>query len=163
MSHPKPRVYLETSVISYLAARPSGDLIVAANQRLSHEWWASERLSFELLISPSVIDEISRGNAEVSQRRLSYVDGAIELELNDAVEALANVLVTQGGLPKKALIDAYHVAYAAVWGVEYLLTWNCTHIANAVTRPIIESLCANAGYQAPRLCTPAELFIPTQE
>jgi predicted nucleic acid-binding protein len=159
----KPRVYLETSVISYLAARPSGDLITAANQRLSHDWWMSQRQFFELFISPSVIEEISRGNAEVSERRLNYVTDTTELELTDVVEQLAYLLVAKGGLPKKALIDAFHVAFAAVWGIEYLLTWNCTHIANAITRPLIESLCKQAGFTAPRLCTPTELFIQTEE
>jgi hypothetical protein len=77
--------------------------------------------------------------------------------------ALAALLVLGGGLPKKALIDAYHVAFAAVWGIEYLLTWNCTHIANSVTRPVIEALCKEAGFSAPRLCTPAELLVLTEE
>jgi hypothetical protein len=159
----KPRVYVETSVISYLAARPSGDLITAANQRQTHDWWVTQRQYFDCVVSPSVIDEISRGHIEVSERRLACIKGMAELVLNDSVEQLAALLVLGGGLPKKALIDAYHVAFAAVWGVDYLLTWNCTHIANAVTRPVIEALCKEAGFSAPRLCTPAELLVLTEE
>lgn len=157
------RVYIETTFISYLAARPSNDVITAANQRISHDWWLSQRHHFELFVSPSIIEEITRGNPEASASRMLYADEATELELTEAVEQLANVLVAKGGLPKKALIDAYHVAFAAVWNIEFLLTWNCTHIANAITRPLIESLCKEAGFNAPRLCTPAELFMPQEE
>ena len=153
----KSRVYVETSVISYLAARPSRDLIVAAHQQISHEWW-SVRHEWELSISALVISESSAGDADAAKRRLELLDGLPTLHLtNDALE-LAQRLLASAALPEKAKEDALHIALAAVHGTDYLLTWNCKHIANAGKRPLIETVCETAGYRPPVICTPEELL-----
>lgn len=142
----KPKVYVETSVISYLTARPTNDLRAMANQAATVEWWETQRSQFDLVISEFVLAEASLGHPEAAERRLAA-----------EVRTLGKQLVKRGALPEKAEIDAYHVAIAAVNGVEYLLTWNCTHIANAHTRPKIESACRAFGYEPPIICTPDEL------
>jgi hypothetical protein len=153
----KPTVYIETSIISYLAARPSNDLRVAGQQNITIDWWENEAPKFELYISPFVVDEASRGDPAAAEKRLAMIAACPELEVTSAVEELGNALVVEGPIPEKARIDAYHIATAAVHGVEYLLTWNCTHIANAVMRPRIENTCRNHGYEPPVICTPQEL------
>ena len=153
----KPRVYIETSVISYLTARPSNDFRAMSNQNVTLEWWELERLKFELVISEFVIAEASLGHPEAAQRRLAALAGLVELQATQAVKALGRELVTRNALPAVAEIDALHVAIAAVNGIEYLLTWNCTHIANAHTRPKIEATCRALGFEPPIICTPQEL------
>ena len=153
----KPRVYIETSVISYLTARPSNDFRAMSNQNVTLEWWELERPKFELIISEFVIAEASLGHPEAAQRRLAAMLGLVELQATQAVKALGRELVTRNALPAVAEIDALHVAIAAVNGIEYLLTWNCTHIANAHTRPKIEATCRALGYEPPIICTPQEL------
>ena len=154
----KRKIYVETSVISYLTALPSNDLRAMANQNSTLEWWQAQSTKFELLISEFVIAEASMGNPEAAQRRLAVVAGIAELEANESVRALGNALIQHHALPAKAEIDAYHVAIAAVHGVDFLLTWNCTHIANAATRPKIESTCRRLGFEPPIICTPLELM-----
>lgn len=154
----KPKVYLETSVISYLTALPSNDLRAMANQNSTLEWWQTQREKFELLISEFVIAEASMGNLNTAQRRLAVVANLAELEANELVRNLGKALIEYHALPAKAEIDAYHVAIAAVHGVDFLLTWNCTHIANAATRPKIEATCRRLGFEPPIICTPLELM-----
>jgi hypothetical protein len=153
----KAKVYIETSVISYLTARPSNDIRAAANQNVTIEWWEAERPKFDLLISEFVIAEASLGHPEAAQRRLAVIAEILTLKATEEVRSLGQELIVRSALPAKAEIDAYHVAIAAVNGVEYLLTWNCTHIANAYTRPRIEAACRILGYEPPTICTPQEL------
>lgn len=152
------RVYLETSIVSYLTARPSRDLIVAGHQQLTHEWWNEERHHYELCASPLVIREASAGDPEMVKLRLEKLQDVPLLEITNEALALAEQLVRGVPLPPKARADALHIALAAVHGVEYLLTWNCTHIANARLRPRVEAICRAAGYVPPVLCTPEELI-----
>lgn len=154
----KPKVYLETSVVSYLTALPSNDLRAMANQNSTLEWWQTRRQKFELLISEFVIAEASLGNPEAAQRRLAAIADLAELEATESVRALGKALIQYHALPANAEMDAYHVAIATVHGVEFLLTWNCTHIANAATRPKIEATCRNLGFEPPIICTPLELM-----
>ena len=154
----KPHVYLETSVISYLAARPNRDLIVAAHQQVTHEWWTSRRADFRLVTSRYVFEESSQGDPTAAQERLAYLQLCPALTDTPAVEALARKLVARGALPPKAFLDALHVAAAAVAGVEYLLTWNCKHIANVEILPLIESVCRSEKLSSPRISTPLELL-----
>ncbi len=154
----KPKVYLETSVISYLTARQSNDLRAMANQNSTIEWWETQRHHFDLVISEFVIAEASLGNAEAAQRRIAAIAGIMELETTDTARKLAKALIQQYALPAKVETDAYHVAVAATNGIEYLLTWNCTHIANAHTRPKIEATCRELGFEPPIICTPEELM-----
>lgn len=152
-----PRVYVETSVVSYLTALGSRDLVLSAHQEVTRNWWAA-RDRFELYISQFVIDEASAGNRDAAARRLAALDGVELLEINDAAVGLAAELIDKGGLPTKARVDALHVAVAAANGMDYLLTWNCTHIANAVLRGKIEAICRAYGFEPPTICTPLELI-----
>lgn len=155
----KPTVYIETSVVSYLTARPSNDVRVAACQNITAEWWDNRRHDFDLYISEIVVvEEASRGHADAAARRLAVIDGLTELQVSDDARLLAKALIVGGSLPRKAEVDAFHVAVAATNGVSFLLTWNCAHIANAVMRPRIERQCRNHGFEPPVICTPAELL-----
>lgn len=154
----KPGVYLETSIIGYLTSRPSRDLITAANQQMTHEWWHEHRNSFDVFISQFVLDECRQGDADAVQERLEVLSGIAELDVTEEVERLAEALIKGVPLPDKAEVDALHIAVATVHGIEYLLTWNCTHIANGAMRPRIEAICRSSGYEPPAICTPQELM-----
>jgi len=154
----KPKVYLETSVISYLASRPSRDLIVAANQQLTQEWWHLRRQDFDLFISQLVIQEASAGDEDAARRRLQVVADIPLLTLNEETVAFAERLIKEGPMPQKAVEDALHIAVATLHGMDYLLTWNFRHIANATMRYKIERICRLAGYEPPIICTPQELL-----
>jgi hypothetical protein len=154
----KPKVYIETTIPSYLAARTSRDLVIAGNQELTHEWWAEQRASFELYISQFVLDEAGIGDAGAARRRLEILADIQELKITDEAGVLTEKLLKEGGVPRKAATDAAHIAVAAVNGMDFLLTWNCKHIANARMLKKIYSICANEGYTCPLVCTPAELM-----
>jgi predicted nucleic acid-binding protein len=152
----KLRVYVETTVPSYMAAWPSGDLVRAAQQRLTAVWWA-RRTEYELLGSELLLAECAAGDPEAAAARLDAVADLPILEENEEVAALALALLQQVPLPEKAVADATHIATAAVHGVDLLVTWNCRHIANPVLRPRVEAVCRSAGYEPPTICTPGEL------
>lgn len=154
----KSTVYLETTIIGYLAMRVSSVLRVAANQQTTREWWDSRRQGFDVFVSRFVVDECSDGDPVAAQDRLAYLDGIPLLAVPDDVNSLAEALVAGVPLPENAAIDALHIAVAAVNGVEYLLTWNCKHIANPSMRPRIERVCREMGYEPPVICTPQELL-----
>lgn len=153
----RPTVYIETSVISYLAARPSRDLVTAAHQQLTHTWWHERREEFELVASQVVLDEAAMGDADVARKRLELLESMVLLEPASEAGDLAEALIRGLSLPPRAAADAAHIAIAAFHGVAFLLTWNCSHIANAVLKPKIEKICKDHGYSAPVLCTPEEL------
>jgi hypothetical protein len=152
----KSRVYIETSVVSYLTALPSSDLVRAAHQQLTTEWW-TKREGFALFVSDAVLTEVRQGDPAAAARRLAAVDGLQVLAATREANELATALLTAAAMPRKAAIDAVHVAIATVNGMDFLLTWNCTHIANAVMRPRIETVCRDAGFDPPTICTPEEL------
>ena len=154
----KPTVYLETTIIGYLAMRVSGILRVAANQQTTRDWWDNHRQRFELFVSRFVIDECSDGDPVAAQERLVYLENIPLLQLSEDVNALAESLLIGVPLPQKAEIDALHIAVAAVNGIQYLVTWNCKHIANPSLRSRIEPLCRDRGYEPPVICTPQELL-----
>ena len=154
----KNSVYIETSIVSYLTARPSNDIRSVSQQNITSEWWDSRRNKFDLFISEFVIIEASRGDKNAAAKRLAAIEGIAELEVLDITAKLARSLISQGSLPTKAEIDAFHVAVAATHGVEFLLTWNCKHIANAIMRPKIEQVCREMGFEPPIICTPTELL-----
>jgi hypothetical protein len=151
-------VYIETSIPSYLAARPSRDVRAAAWQELTVQWWDTARARYELYTSEIVVSEAGEGDPSAVERRIAMLRGIPELTVDAEVEALAAKLIAEGGFPSKAEIDALHVALAAVHAVDFLLTWNCRHINNAATKPRIRSICARAGYLCPEICTPQELL-----
>lgn len=151
------KVYLETTIVSYLAAQPSRDLIVAANQQITKDWWARRRAEFELVISRLVVQE-SGGDQDAAARRLALISDLPHLEISDTATALAAALVRRKAVPVGSAADAFHIAVAAVHAVDYLLTWNMAHILNAERRPHIEAICRQEGFEPPVLCTPAELM-----
>ena len=153
----KPKVYIETTVVSYLTGWPSRDLIVAAHQQITREWWQA-RTRFDLYVSQIVIREAGGGDPEPAALRLKAVEGIQVLELSPEARSLAKQLITEGPLPEKAELDALHIGIAVVNGMDYLLTWNCTHIANAAMRHMIEAVCRSMGYEPPVICTPEELM-----
>ena len=125
------KVYIETTIVSYLTARPSRDLILAAHQQITIEWWENRRADFDLYTSQFVIHESSAGEAAMTQKRLDALDGIALLAVSQEALDLARSLVEKGPIPEKAKVDALHIAVAASNGMDYLLTWNCKHIANA--------------------------------
>lgn len=157
MSITRPTVYIETTIVSYLTARPSRDLIVAAHQQLMQEWWEHHRRHFEVFVSQLVVQEAGGGDPEAAQRRLQVLEQLPMLELRDDALALARALVDEGPIPEQSIGDALHIAVATVHGTDFLLTWNCTHMANAAMRNAITSVCRSHGYEPPVICTPEEL------
>lgn len=153
-----PKVYLESSVISYLAARPSRDIVATAHQQLTREWWERRRASFDLYISVEVLNEIRRGDAGAAQLRLAYVDSLPILEADDRARALAAEIIRTAALPAKAAADAAHIAIATVNGMDFLVTWNCTHLANGIVQRAISRLTRQFGYDPPNIVTPEELM-----
>lgn len=151
------KIYLETTIISYLAARPSKDLITAAHQQVTHDWWQSRRRDFDLFSSQLVIQESSAGDAGVAQTRLQLLSDISLVQVNLDCVSLARALVEKGPIPEKAAVDALHIAIATVHGMDYLLTWNCKHIANAEMQTAVNRICRSAGYEPPVICTPEEL------
>jgi PIN domain len=153
----KSRVYLETTVISYLTAAPSRDIVQAAHQQITREWW-ERRKDFDLFVSQAVITESSRGDSSAAARRLAVLQDVAILEVTKDASRLAEAFIEQHALPAKAAVDALHIAVAVVMGMDYVLTWNCTHLANAVIRPKIEDACRELGFDPPVICTPEELM-----
>lgn len=154
----KQRIYVETTIVSYLTSRPSADVRVAACQVTTVDWWESRREAFNLYVSEFVVAEASLGDPEAASRRLQILKGIPALGVTNEVRELARKLLGEGPLPPNAEIDASHIAISAVNGMDYLLTWNCTHIANASIRSIIEDVCRSAGFEPPTICTPQELM-----
>ena len=141
-----------------LANRPSRDLVVAGRQQLTHIWWEVHRPAFELVISQVVLDEAGAGNPDAARRRLAFIEGLPLLDVTTEVAELAATFIERVPLPPQAAADAAHVAVATFHGVEFLLTWNVAHIANATLRRRVEDVCRAQGYSAPMLCTPDELM-----
>ena len=152
------RVYLKTTILSYLAARPSQDLITAANQQLTYEWWELRRGDFVLCVSEAVLCEARAGDPQIAAKRNELTASLPLLAITDEVIALAEALVRRGPLPPKAATDAVHIAVAAVHAVDYLLTWNCKHIANPEMRHQVLAVSEDRGHRLPIICMPAELM-----
>ena len=154
----KPKVYLETTVISYFTARTSRDIVTAAHQQLTQEWWEGRKRNFDLFISQIVLQEVREGDEDAIKRRLEMLESIPTIEVNPEAVALAQALVSDGIVPQKAAADALHIAIAAVQGMDYLLTWNLKHLANAAIRNAIANACRQRGYEPPVICTPEELM-----
>ncbi len=154
----KSSVYIETTIISYLTAWLSRDLIRAAHQQITQEWWQNRREDFEIYVSEFVINEASTGDAEAAEKRLEALNGIALLDVNLNVENLAKKLIADKALPPKAATDALHIAVATVHRIDYLLSWNCKHIANAEMQDAIRKVCEKSGYKCPTICTPEELL-----
>jgi len=145
-------------VVSYLVARPSRDIVVAAHQELTRQWWDQKRGSYHLVVSDLVLREASAGDPKAAEQRRAVLAGVDVIEVREPARDLADQLVQRGAVPVAAAEDALHVAIAVTSGVEYLLTWNCSHIANAAMRHSIDEVCLANGYLPTVLCTPEELM-----
>ena len=154
----KPKLYLETTIPSYLAGRPSRDLLVAAHQQITRDWWELRRAEFDLYASELVIDEVKAGEARLAGRRLELLEDIPILAVTSEILELAEELVTKEPISAKAVGDSVHIAIATVYGCEYLLTWNCRHIANVELYRAIRRRVVGHGYEMPSLCTPEELM-----
>jgi hypothetical protein len=138
--------------------RNSRDVRVAANQLSTHEWWVNHRPDFDIFVSQFVLDECDLGDPSAAAERRIYLNDIPVLDTNRDVEALAYVIATELQIPPKARIDAFHISMAAVHGIQFLLTWNCKHIANPENRPKIERACRDRGMEPPLICTPFDLL-----
>jgi len=154
----KPKLYLETTIPSYLVAAPSRDLIVAAHQQITNEWWSNQKEKFDIYISQFVIDEASGGDPRLAKERIKIISKFPKLEINNEVKLLAASFIDSKVIPIKAVIDAAHIAIAAVHNMNFLMTWNCAHIANAIMAQSIQNICIKNGYNCPVICTPEELI-----
>ncbi len=153
-----PRVYIETSIVSYLRQRPSGQVVTAARQLLTRRWWEQERFQYELVTSQYVIDEAADGDPLRAQERLDSLEDIPSLQLGPEIDAIANAIMSRAILPPKAQVDALHIAVASYHRIDYLLTWNCSHIANARILPRIQAALIEQGCFVPLICTPEEML-----
>ena len=151
-------VYLETTVLSYLTARDALDVIVAAHQSVTRTWWARQREQYHLVASAIVVREAGAGDPELAAKRLALIADCDLLQITDAVERLAALLLARGLVPDTVPNDALHIAVATVGGAEYLLTWNLRHLAGAPARRRIEQELRRLGHEPPTICTPEELM-----
>ena len=151
-------VYIETSIVSHATTRPSSDVTIAALQMQARDWWRLERPKFDLVTSQLVINEASSGDPEAAADRLKLLAGVPLVPITDEARQIADALISASLMPTKAGADALHVAAAAFAGVEYLLTQNCRHIANARTLPGVYAVLADRGYGGLLICTPAEFL-----
>jgi len=153
----KPTIYIETTVIGHLVGRILADPVVAGRQTVTRNWWPIAKEVYRVFVSRLVADECAAGDPEAAADRLAVLDSLEFLAASPQADALAQQLIAEGAIPATEPRDAAHVALATVNGIQYLVTWNCRHIANATTRTAIESVCRNAGYEPPIICTPDEL------
>jgi hypothetical protein len=155
----KPSVYVETTIVSYLVGWLNRhDLYVAANQEFTRDWWSKRRHDFELFASAVVVREARDGEPELASARLAFLKEVTLLEVTEEADELKGELLRGAALPPNAELDALHIAVATVHGLDYLLSWNCRHIANAFTLPRVYDICWRAGYEPPFVCTPFELM-----
>lgn len=154
----KPTVYLETSVISYYVGKPSRDLITLAHQHLTVMWWEKALSKVEGYVSEFIMSEVAKGDPLASKKRLEVCNQFPVLATTPDLESLSEIYFKSLGIPEAAKLDAYHIACATIFNLDYLLTWNCAHIANAVMKKRIEKINRSFGFETPVICTPEELL-----
>jgi hypothetical protein len=157
------RIYIESTIPSYVVARPARDLLQAARQQLTRDWWEWKRSEHELFTSQIVLDEISSGERAMSEERLRLVSDVVLLDLTEDARALTKTVIISGLLPAHADRDAAHIALATVHRMDMLLTWNCRHIANAAIGARLRKLAESAGFELPVICTPEEMLENSNE
>lgn len=154
----KPTVYLETTLVSYLVARPSENLIVAAHQELTRQWWSQHLRGFRGVVSQFVLDEARDGEPAMVRKRLKELRRFARLTITAEALALGRALLAADIFPPKSVLDAAHIAVAAAHGVHFLATWNCRHLANARASERVRGVCLREGFACPVICTPEELM-----
>jgi hypothetical protein len=155
----KTRVYLETTIPSLLTAWPSRDVLIAGQQQATRDWWNERRQRYELYVSVLVMKEVQQGDAGAVADRVRALQDCRVLPFPIEAEVLTRALVASRLVPAKAEADAAHIAIAAVHGMDFLLTWNCRHIANAAIMEKLRAVCERKGFPAPVICTPYELMV----
>ena len=153
----KKRVYIETSVISFLTARPSNNIVLAGHQSSTHEFW-DKKGSYELFISDLVIQECEKGDADCAQNRLEAITDIPALNIDREVELLAGELISKKTVPKNSLEDAVHIAVASISEIDFIVTWNFKHINNPFMKQLIRNIVTDNGYNMPEICSPEELL-----
>jgi len=153
----KPLVYIETSVISYLASKPARDVVSIARQTITHEWWDNYRDEYRVIVSALVEEEVSGGDEDAAARRLAYIAELAYLDVSEEAVEISEKLLASKAVPKGSEEDALHIGIAASHGVDFLLTWNFKHINNASMRQKIANEIACMGFKCPQLCSPEEL------
>ncbi len=154
----KQSVYIETTVLSYLTSRPSRDLVVAAHQQVTVEWWENSLPLLEPFISPLVIEETSRGDETAARLGLEKIAGFSILEINEEVRRLAELYFESIQITEKARGDAYHLAVSAYHGMDFLVSWNFGHILNPRVKAVVQHLNTVRGISTPIICSPEELM-----
>jgi hypothetical protein len=154
----KPRLYVETTIPSYLTSWPSRDLIIAGHQQITREWWEKRREAFRIYISQFVVDEASAGDPVAARERMKVIQDFPLLDITPDAGVLASEILASGIIPRKAATDAAHIAIAAVHDMDFLMTWNCVHIANAIIAREVANICRRSGFESPVICTPEELL-----
>ncbi len=154
----KESIYVETSIFGYLTARSTTNLILAANMKVTQDWWENNSHYFDIYASDLVEDEAAKGDKEIANLRLNFLKPLTYLNITEEAVELANEFLLQSNLPPKANNDALHIALATVYGLDYLLTWNCKHMANAQIQKKLSQISQGLGYDLPVICTPYELM-----
>lgn len=153
-----PRIYVETSVISYLTSRPSRDLLIAARQEATREWWEKRGTAFEAITSSMVLKEVAAGNPEAASRRLAICQSLPEWPIEAESEELAERLITTGAVPATEQEDALHIALATIAQVDYIATWNFAHMVSPAAKYRLQKHIEQLGFTPPLLATPEELL-----
>ena len=153
----KQKVYIESTIPSYIVSRLSRDILVLSHQKISKDWWNHTRKDYDLYISQVVIDEISAGDKELAKKRNSLIKSIPILEGSNKIDDLAKLYLKHFKFPERALRDAFHIAFAVYYEIDFLLTWNCTHLANANVRKELIRFNNRLKYKTPDICTPEEL------
>ncbi len=154
----KHKLYIETTIPSYFVSSPSRDLIVAGHQQITRSWWEKRRDKFDIFVSQFVINEASGGDQSQAEKRMKVIEPFPQLEVTSDVLRLAEAFLSNNIVPKKAATDAAHIAIASVHGMDFLMTWNCAHIANATIFNAVKDICLKEGFSFPIICTPEELM-----
>lgn len=153
----KAKVYIETTVVGHLTGRLPSDIVVAGQMLVTRNWWTESQSNFELFISELVLREVSQGDSTAAAERMEMIALIPSAPILETAQQLADVLIARHGLPEKARIDALHLAICATNNIDYLLTWNCRHLANATRQKVIGEICKSSGYNVPIICTPQQL------
>jgi len=154
----RPTVYIESTVVSYATARPSRDLVVAGHQQVTLDWWENTLPLCDPFVSPVVIEEVARGDADAAKLRLEKIADFPVLELTNEARELAGVYFARLHIPEKARGDAYHLALATCHGMDFLVSWNFAHILAASVKAIVQDINASRAVRTPIICTPEELM-----
>jgi len=154
----KKRIYLETTVVSYLAAKPSRDIIVAGHQDATRELWPELSAKYETYISALVFEEAKKGDPDQAQIRLAAISSFPMLDIDDEARLLAEKIVGRRAVPAEYPEDALHIAVAAVNGIEVIITWNFAHLNNPFTRKKVRQIVEGEGFECPEICSPEELL-----